>query len=62
MRRSSKCRASMRVQDMDRPDELAGCDGPAHMEAPRERIDIDLRIGRRWELDDDPGAAAAPSS
>ena len=32
------------------PDELAGWYGPAHMEAPRERIHIDLRIGGRWEL------------
>ncbi|MGD9737325.1 MAG: SRPBCC domain-containing protein [Solirubrobacterales bacterium] len=32
------------------PDEVAGWYGPAHMEAPRERITIDLRIGGRWEL------------
>jgi len=32
------------------PDEVAGWYGPAHMEAPRERITIDLRGGGRWEL------------
>ncbi|HEX2071893.1 MAG TPA: SRPBCC domain-containing protein [Thermoleophilaceae bacterium] len=32
------------------PDELATWYGPAHMEAPRERINIDLRVGGRWEL------------
>ncbi|MGE3811190.1 MAG: SRPBCC domain-containing protein [Candidatus Nanopelagicales bacterium] len=32
------------------PDELAGWYGPEHMEAPRERINVDLRVGGRWEL------------
>ncbi len=32
------------------PDEVAAWYGPAHMEAPRERIHIDLRVGGRWEL------------
>ena len=32
------------------PDELAAWYGPEHMEAPRERINIDLRVGGRWEL------------
>jgi uncharacterized protein YndB with AHSA1/START domain len=32
------------------PDKVAGWYGPAHMEAPRERITIDLRVGGRWEL------------
>lgn len=32
------------------PDELAAWYGPEHMDAPRERIHIDLRIGGRWEL------------
>src|SRR5215213_27355 len=32
------------------PDEVASWYGPAHMEAPRERITIDLRVGGRWEL------------
>jgi uncharacterized protein YndB with AHSA1/START domain len=32
------------------PDELAAWYGPAHMEAPRERIRVDLRVGGRWEL------------
>jgi len=32
------------------PKEVAAWYGPAHMEAPRERINIDLRIGGRWEL------------
>jgi uncharacterized protein YndB with AHSA1/START domain len=32
------------------PDELAAWYGPEHMEAPRERIRIDLRVGGRWEL------------
>src|SRR3954454_9249956 len=32
------------------PDELAAWYGPAHMDAPRERIRIDLRVGGRWEL------------
>jgi uncharacterized protein YndB with AHSA1/START domain len=32
------------------PDEVARWYGPAHMDAPRERIRIDLRVGGRWEL------------
>jgi uncharacterized protein YndB with AHSA1/START domain len=32
------------------PDEVARWYGPEHMEAPRERIHIDLRVGGRWEL------------
>jgi uncharacterized protein YndB with AHSA1/START domain len=32
------------------PDEVAAWYGPEHMEAPRERIHIDLRVGGRWEL------------
>ncbi|MBS1885668.1 MAG: SRPBCC domain-containing protein [Actinobacteria bacterium] len=32
------------------PDEVAGWYGPAQMEAPRERISIDARVGGRWEL------------
>jgi uncharacterized protein YndB with AHSA1/START domain len=32
------------------PDEVAAWYGPEHMEAPRERINIDLRTGGRWEL------------
>jgi uncharacterized protein YndB with AHSA1/START domain len=32
------------------PDEVAAWYGPAHMEAPRERISIDARVGGRWEL------------
>jgi uncharacterized protein YndB with AHSA1/START domain len=32
------------------PDEVAAWYGPAHLEAPRERIHIDLRVGGRWEL------------
>jgi uncharacterized protein YndB with AHSA1/START domain len=32
------------------PDEIAAWYGPEHMEAPRERIRIDLRVGGRWEL------------
>ncbi len=31
-------------------DEVAAWYGPAHMEAPRERIHIDARVGGRWEL------------
>jgi uncharacterized protein YndB with AHSA1/START domain len=31
-------------------DELAAWYGPEQMQAPRERIRIDLRIGGRWEL------------
>jgi uncharacterized protein YndB with AHSA1/START domain len=32
------------------PDEVAAWYGPAHMEAPRDRIHIDARVGGRWEL------------
>ena len=32
------------------PNQLAAWYGPEHMDAPRERIHIDLRIGGRWEL------------
>jgi uncharacterized protein YndB with AHSA1/START domain len=32
------------------PDEVAAWYGPAHMDAPRERIHIDPRVGGRWEL------------
>jgi uncharacterized protein YndB with AHSA1/START domain len=32
------------------PEELAAWYGPAHMDTPRERIRIDLRVGGRYEL------------
>lgn len=32
------------------PDEVAAWFGPAHMDTPRERIKIDLRVGGRYEL------------
>jgi uncharacterized protein YndB with AHSA1/START domain len=32
------------------PDEVAAWYGPEHMQAPRDRIHIDLRVGGRWEL------------
>ena len=32
------------------PDEVAAWYGPAHMRAPSDRINIDLRVGGRWEL------------
>jgi uncharacterized protein YndB with AHSA1/START domain len=32
------------------PDGVAAWFGPAHMETPRERIHIDLRVGGRYEL------------
>ena len=32
------------------PDEVAAWYGPEQMDAPRERIHIDLRVGGRWEL------------
>jgi uncharacterized protein YndB with AHSA1/START domain len=32
------------------PDEVAEWYGPEHMDAPRERIRIDARVGGRWEL------------
>jgi uncharacterized protein YndB with AHSA1/START domain len=32
------------------PDEVAGWYGPKHLDTPRERVRIDLRVGGRWEL------------
>jgi uncharacterized protein YndB with AHSA1/START domain len=32
------------------PDQVAAWFGPAHMDTPRERINIDLRVGGRYEL------------
>ena len=32
------------------PEELAAWYGPAHMDTPRDRIRIDLRVGGRYEL------------
>lgn len=32
------------------PDELAAWYGPAHVEVPREKVHVDLRVGGRWEL------------
>jgi uncharacterized protein YndB with AHSA1/START domain len=32
------------------PDQVAAWFGPAHMDTPRERIRIDLRVGGRYEL------------
>jgi uncharacterized protein YndB with AHSA1/START domain len=32
------------------PDELAAWYGPAHLDTPRDRISIDLRVGGRFEL------------
>ena len=32
------------------PDEVATWYGPEHMEAPRDQIRIDARVGGRWEL------------
>ena len=32
------------------PDQVAAWYGPAHLDAPRDRIHIDLRVGGRWEL------------
>jgi uncharacterized protein YndB with AHSA1/START domain len=32
------------------PDEIAAWYGPEHMETPRDRIRIDLRVGGRWEV------------
>jgi uncharacterized protein YndB with AHSA1/START domain len=32
------------------PDEVAAWFGPQHMDTPRERIQIDLRVGGRYEL------------
>src|ERR1700756_4921871 len=32
------------------PDEVAAWYGPEHMDVPREKVRIDLRVGGRWEL------------
>ena len=32
------------------PDELAAWYGPAHVDVPREKVHVDLRVGGRWEL------------
>ena len=41
------------------PDEVAAWYGPEHMETPRDRIHIDLRIGGRYELTMvEPGGSA----
>lgn len=32
------------------PDELAAWYGPDHVDVPRDKIHIDLRVGGRWEL------------
>jgi uncharacterized protein YndB with AHSA1/START domain len=32
------------------PDQVAAWYGPAHLETPREKVHIDLRVGGRWEL------------
>jgi uncharacterized protein YndB with AHSA1/START domain len=32
------------------PEQVAAWYGPGHMEAPKERINIDPRVGGRWEL------------
>src|SRR5688572_10610097 len=32
------------------PDALAAWYGPEHLDTPREKIHIDLRVGGRWEL------------
>jgi len=32
------------------PDEVAAWYGPGHMETPRELVNIDLRVGGRWEV------------
>ena len=32
------------------PDQVAAWYGPAHLDTPREKVDIDLRVGGRWEL------------
>ena len=32
------------------PDEVAAWYGPAHMQTPRDRVHIDLRVGGRWEV------------
>jgi uncharacterized protein YndB with AHSA1/START domain len=33
-----------------KPDQIAAWFGPGHMDTPRERIHIDLRVGGRYEL------------
>ena len=42
--------ARARVQGLDNPDEVAAWFGPGHVDTPRERIRIDLRVGGRYEL------------
>jgi uncharacterized protein YndB with AHSA1/START domain len=32
------------------PEEISAWYGPEHMHAPPDRIDVDLRVGGRWEL------------
>src|SRR5258708_13769119 len=32
------------------PDEVAAWYGPEHMDVPREKVRIDLRVGGRWEV------------
>jgi uncharacterized protein YndB with AHSA1/START domain len=32
------------------PEEVAAWYGPAHVEVPREKVRIDLRVGGRWEV------------
>ena len=32
------------------PDEVAAWYGPAHMQTPRDRVHIELRVGGRWEV------------
>lgn len=32
------------------PDEIAGWYGPEHFDSPRDKIQVDLRPGGRWEL------------
>src|SRR3954471_9241017 len=41
------------------PDEIAAWYGPAHMETPRDRILVDLRVGGRWEVTMDPRGGGA---
>ena len=36
------------------PDEVAAWYGPEHMDVPREKVRIDLRVGGRWEAHDGP--------
>jgi uncharacterized protein YndB with AHSA1/START domain len=46
------------------PDELSAWFGPEHLDTPRERINVDLRVGGRYELTmvkrDDGGEFPAP--